>query len=363
MKVKMKKLLAVGMTAVFLLTGCGAQQTDMAVNEFPDEMYGEEYIIEDAVVEQVVPLSAVPEDAAVSETAKEETEVPVEDVVTAPVENAGNTTIHVPEASGKVVYGGNSKSKGVTMDASHTDKGYVMIKCSNGSNAKKKVIVQGPSGVKYTYNLNSGGIYETFILSDGNGKYSIGVYQNVEGTKYSTLFSQQLDVKLTDQFAPFLNPNQYVNYSMDSNAVKLAAQLTAGKTDELEKVQAVYNYVVKNLTYDKQKAQTVQSGYLPVVDKVLAEKKGICFDYASLMTAMLRSQNIPTKLVTGYTGSAYHAWISTYTKETGWVEGVIFFDGVSWKLMDPTFASSGKSSDAIMKYIGDGKNYTEKYLY
>ena len=81
------------------------------------------------------------------------------------------------------------------------------------------------------------------------------------------------------------------------------------------------------------------------------------------MTAMLRSQNIPTKLVTGYTGSAYHAWISTYTKETGWVEGVIFFDGVSWKLMDPTFASSSNSSDAIMKYIGDGKNYTVKYLY
>lgn len=346
MKQYLKKLLAVGMTAVFLLTGCGTtqdaaevQQSESAAeNTFPEEMYGEEYIVEEALAEQMVPLAGAP----------------------AP---AGSTAIHVPEASGTIVYGGNSKSKGVTMDASNTDKGYVMIKCSNGSDAKKKVIVQGPSGVKYTYNLNSQGNYETFILSDGNGKYSIGVYQNVQGTKYSTLFSQQLDVKLTDQFAPFLNPNQYVNYTMDSNAVKLAAQLTAGKTVELDKVQAVYNYVVKNLTYDKQKAATVQSGYLPVVDKVLAEKKGICFDYASLMTAMLRSQNIPTKLVTGYTGSAYHAWISTYTKETGWVEGVIFFDGVSWKLMDPTFASSGNSSEAIMKYIGDGKNYTEKYLY
>ena len=81
------------------------------------------------------------------------------------------------------------------------------------------------------------------------------------------------------------------------------------------------------------------------------------------MSAMLRSQNIPTKLVVGYTGTAYHAWISTYTTKSGWVEGVIFFDGTTWKLMDPTFASSGKSSDAIMKYIGDGKNYTEKYLY
>ena len=353
MKIRLKKLFAVGMTAVFLLTGCGGQNT--AVNEFPDEMYGNEYIVEDVIPEKMVPLSESPaEDIAT---------VSAEGVATAPVENAASKMIHIPEASGKIVYGGNSKSKGVTMDASHTDKGYVMIKCSNGSDAKKKVIVQGPSGVKYTYNLNSNGTFETFILSDGNGKYAISVYQNVEGTKYSTLFSQQLNVKLADQFAPFLNPNQYVNYTMNSNTVKLAAQLTAGKTDELEKVQAVYNYVVKNLIYDKQKAQTVQTGYLPVVDKVLAEKKGICFDYAALMTAMLRSQNIPTKLVTGYTGSTYHAWISTYTKETGWIEGVIFFDGISWKLMDPTFASSSKSSDAIMKYIGDGKNYTEKYLY
>lgn len=344
MKKYMKKLLAICMIAIYMLTGCGSAQ-DAAVssdteqvtdNAFPEELYNETYIVEEALAEQMVPLSGTPTD---------------------------NTAIHVPVASGVIVYGGDSKSKGVTMDASNTDKGYVMIKCNNSSDAKKKVIVQGPSGVKYTYNLNKKDAFETFILSDGDGKYSIGVYQNVQGTKYSVLFSKQLDVKLSDQFAPFLNPNQYVDYTMDSNTVKMAAQLTTGMTDELQKVQAVYNYVVKNFTYDKQKAQTVQSGYLPVVDQVLAQKKGICFDYASVMTAMLRSQNIPTKLVTGYTGSAYHAWISTYTKETGWVEGVIFFDGVSWKLMDPTFASSGKSSDAIMKYIGDGKNYTEKYLY
>lgn len=340
MKQIIKKWLAMGIIAVFLLTGCGGQDaangTDAETAAFPEDMYTENYQVEDALTEQMVPLAGAPVDTG---------------------------SVHVPEASGVIVYGGDSKSKGVTMDASNTDYGYVMIKCDNGSDARKKVIVQGPSGVKYTYNLNKKGAYETFILSDGDGKYTIGVFQNVEGTKYSTLFSKQLDVKLTDQFAPFLSPNQYVDYTTDCQTVKLAEQLTAGKTDDLQKVQAVYHYVVKNLTYDKQKAQTVQSGYLPVVDKVLAEKKGICFDYAAVMTAMLRSQDIPTKLVTGYTGSAYHAWISTYTEETGWVEGIIFFDGVSWKLMDPTFASSSNSSDAIMKYIGDGKNYTEKYLY
>jgi hypothetical protein len=31
--------------------------------------------------------------------------------------------------------------------------------------------------------------------------------------------------------------------------------------------------------------------------------------------------------------------------------------------MDPTFASSAGSSEAIMKYIGNGENYTAKYFY
>ena len=156
MKIRLKKLLAVGMTAVFLLTGCGAQntaevqQTETKVNEFPDALYREEYIMKDAIPEKMVPLSESPAEDIVT--------VSAEGVATTLVENSASKMIHIPEASGKIVYGGNSKSKGVTMDASHTDKGYVMIKCSNGSDAKKKVIVQGPSGVKYTYNLNSNGI-------------------------------------------------------------------------------------------------------------------------------------------------------------------------------------------------------------
>ena len=34
------------------------------------------------------------------------------------------------------------------------------------------------------------------------------------------------------------------------------------------------------------------------------------------MTGMLRSQGIPSKLVVGYAGTAYHAWISVWTEET-----------------------------------------------
>ena len=58
--------------------------------------------------------------------------------------------------------------------------------------------------------------------------------------------------------------------------------MAASATDQLEVVSNVYNYVINNVTYDTAKASSVQSGYLPNVDVVLAQKKGICFDYAAL---------------------------------------------------------------------------------
>lgn len=262
-------------------------------------------------------------------------------------------------ASGTTVYA-NAKAK---VDASNVKDGYVMVAWNGQTQKRLKARVTGPSGTVYTYDLNKNGSYETFPLSDGNGKYTVGVYENTSGNKYALAFSTPITVMLSDSFAPFLRPNQYVNFNANSQVVKKAAELTKGKTSSLDKIAIIYDFTVKNLTYDKEKAKTVQSGYLPNVDKVLAAKKGICFDYAALMAAMLRSQGVPTKLVVGYTGNQYHAWLNTYVPEKGWVEGVIFFDGTTWKLMDPTFASSANQSKKIMEYINNTNNYSAKYIY
>ena len=191
----------------------------------------------------------------------------------------------------------------------------------------------------------------------------MGIYQNVSGNQYAPILSGNVSAQLTDEFAPFLRPNQYVNFTENSKAVAKGAELCQGITDNLKKVEKIYNYVVNNLTYDTQKAASVQSGYLPNVDAVMDSGKGICFDYAALMASMLRSQEVPCKLVVGYTGDVYHAWINVWSEEDGWVEGLIYFDGKVWKLMDPTFASSGNQSNKIMEYIGNGANYKAKYLY
>ena len=247
------------------------------------------------------------------------------------------------------------------IDYSNTQDGYVMVQFTGTTKTRIKAQVKGPT-TTYTYNVTPG-IWEVFPISDGNGKYQVSVFENVSGTKYAAVTSVNFDVALKDEFAPFLLANQYVNYKLDSKTVAKAKELVKPEMKVLDKVGVIYNFVVGNLVYDTQKAATVKSGYLPVVDTVLAEKKGICFDYAALMTSMLRSQGVPCKLVVGYAGTAYHAWISVWSAETGWVDGAIMFDGKNWQRMDPTFASSGKKSESIMKYIGDGKNYTVKYLY
>ncbi len=318
---------------IIIMSAC-SETKQTAVNnksDFPEELYSEESKSEVlSLTEEEVPLSGAPVSSS-----------------------------FMPIASGETVYSNTT----VSIDASNVADGYVMVKYAGSGSAKLKVIVTGPSGVKYTYNLTNSGAYEVFPLSDGNGTYKIGAYQNISGTKYTTLYSKSIEIKLKDEFAPFLLPNQYVNYTQNSKVVAKAETLTKGCKTDIEKVEKVYDFVVNNFTYDKERAKNVQSGYLPNVDDVLAKKKGICFDYSAVMAAMLRSQGIPTKLVVGYAGTAYHAWLNTYTKESGWVEGVIFFDGTTWKLMDPTFASSGKSSEKIMEYIGNGNNYSAKYLY
>ncbi len=86
------------------------------------------------------------------------------------------------------------------------------------------------------------------------------------------------------------------------------------------------------MDYDNEKAANVQAGYIPNLEQVLQEKKGICFDYAALMAAMLRAQNIPTRLVMGDLSSEgiYHAW------------NQVEIDG-EWTWYDPTYGKNNKN--------------------
>ena len=331
-KARAVSALLAGLLLLGLLTGCGQASAD------PAPLTG--YLAADAPV----PETAVLEDEAV-----------------ALAETPGAMTPAVPagtpEAPGRL----EKRNAQAVIDWSNTADGYVMVRYTQPTQQRLKVIVKGPSA-SYTYNLMPEK-WEAFPLSDGNGKYQVVIYRNVQGSSYAAVLALSVEVQLADEFAPFLHSNQYVDYASAPKTVAKAAELTAGLADPLQKVEVIYGYVVGGMTYDRELAATVKSGYLPELDRVLEKQSGICFDYAALMTGMLRSQGVPCKLVVGYAGKAYHAWISVWSEKTGWVDGVVFFDGRAWQRMDPTFASSGKQSASIMAYIGDGKNYEAKYFY
>ena len=263
----------------------------------------------------------------------------------------------IPSADGTAVYNNDYAS----IDASNLSQGYVMVSY-RGDCDKVKIQITGPDQNIYTYLLTARNTYMTFPLSSGNGTYSIQVLENIADDSYVVSLTQDVDAQIENEFLPFLYPNQYVNFNTDSKAVEKGRDLAADTWSDLEVVQNIYNYVIKNISYDTEKANSVSYGYIPNVDETLANGMGICFDYAALMAAMLRSQNIPTKLEVGYSGDAYHAWISTYLDEKGWVDNIIEFDGHDWQIMDPTLASNNDSS-AVKKYVGDGSNYVVKYSY
>ena len=262
-----------------------------------------------------------------------------------------------PSADGVTVYQNDFAS----IDASNTSQGYVMVKY-NGTNEKVKLRITCPDQSCYTYLISDRGAYDTFPLTAGNGSYALQVLENVAGDTYTVSLVQSINVSIEDEFLPFLYPNQYVNFHTDSKAVSKGSDLAKDTYSDLDVVQNIYNYVIKNISYDTEKAQNVSYGYVPDVDDTLSSKKGICFDYAALMTSMLRSQNIPTKLEVGYSGDAYHAWISIYIDDKGWVDDIIQFNGNTWQIMDPTLAATNDSA-AVKKYVGDGSHYVVKYTY
>jgi hypothetical protein len=123
----------------------------------------------------------------------------------------------------------------------------------------------------------------------------------------------------------------------------------------------VYEYICDNITYDKEKASSVKSGYIPDPDSTFKEGKGICFDYACLAASMLRRMGIPTKIIFGYVepDDLYHAWNMFYTEEDGWSSVEFKVDPKDWSRIDLTFSANGEDGD----FIGDGSNYTDVYQY
>jgi hypothetical protein len=213
----------------------------------------------------------------------------------------------------------------------------------------------------YNYDLPNTGQRTVYPVNMGDGPYRFRIMQNTSGKNYVELASSDANVTLDSEFSPFLVPNMFCSYDESSACVEKARDLTGGCQNVGQVVKAVCEYVAQGVSYDNEKAvQLSQStGYVPDPDDTLESGRGICFDYASLSAAMLRSMGIPSKIVTGYVGQQqiYHAWIMVYI-DGSWQSALFKVDPLTWSRCDVTFASAGAS-----QFVGDASSYTDRYTY
>ncbi len=248
-----------------------------------------------------------------------------------------------PTQPGQLVY----ESNGYTIDYSNAEYGYISILSPSSDSILKAQVSLGDT--VYTYTLVSNE-YVIVPLQMGNGVYSIRLLKNKDGSTYVVSASTKIDIELVDETTAYLYPNQIVNYNKETQAIMKSFELTQEADSEIERVYEVYQYIIQNIDYDYDKAELAQTKFiLPIIDETYLIEKGICFDYASLMSAMLRVQHIPTRVVTGYVEQGYHAWVEVYIKDTGWINPSVYFESELWGRVDPTFDSMGS-------YDGDYQN-------
>ena len=253
--------------------------------------------------------------------------------------------------------------EGIRVDYSNAKYGYIGVTGSNGDGkyAGNRLKVQVKKDSTYSYDLTTDGSVCYYPLNMDDGSYTVQVYRNTSGNSYSDRGSVTFTAQMMNAYQPYMHNNWYVNYNSKSKAVKQAASVCKGKKGDTACVSAIYAYLTKNIKYDYNKAKSVAAGYTPDPDSTLSSKKGICFDYASLAAAMMRSQGIPCRVITGYvSGDVYHSWNMIYLRNQGWITSEIKAQNDQWGRIDVTFAATGANA----AFIGNGKNYSSpRYMY
>lgn len=279
--------------------------------------------------------------------------------------------VEIPQSPGTHVVSNTSKSGDVvaSLDLSSTSQGFAIASCKAASTVMVLVDYTGQDSSgralqrSSQYVISNDGSPHVIPLPESGYEYSVSVNVKIEGTEeqYSVYVRETFMVNLESEFAPFLIPNMLVDYDGQSDIVAFSYDLTKHCETKLEIAQQVYYWITHNVVYDESKAEAVSTRalryYDPLPDAVLADKDGICYDYASLAAAMLRANGIPCKLVKGWARSGstevYHAWNEIWLEETGWIAVKVPTTPKEWMRIDTTFAAGGASE----AFVGDGSNY------
>ncbi len=212
-----------------------------------------------------------------------------------------------------------SSFDGITVStAADVVEGQFTLTGTNESGKKLKIWIRKDNNAGRFYDVaNREEINETITLVDGAGSYNIFVMIQVSGNTYS--YGPYLTVNNVKAEQVVEGESKDID-SENEEIVELSKKLTQGKKTSSEKVEAIYSWIVENITYDYQKYNHIlmkdfSDKYGSVV--TLETQKGVCYDYSTLFAALCRASGVEARVAKGYSTNivGYHAWNEVYDAE------------------------------------------------
>jgi transglutaminase-like putative cysteine protease len=134
------------------------------------------------------------------------------------------------------------------------------------------------------------------------------------------------DIRLVYLRLPDLNPK----------IVELARQLTSTATNNYDRTTAIEKYLRENFRYTLDPSAIEPKD--PLASFLFKSKSGYCEYFAASMAVMLRTLNIPSRLVNGFQTGSYNRigkdFVVRARDAHSWVE--VYFPNYGWLAFDPT---------------------------
>jgi len=144
----------------------------------------------------------------------------------------------------------------------------------------------------------------------------------------------------------------------DHNRIKeLAESIIKGIDNDYDKVKAIFAWVSDNIYYNWDGFISGRSGKNDPIS-VLDSKKAVCAGYAELTAALLRSINIPCKVVSGFAMGAGTSgnWEAEKHNRSNHAWNEVYVDG-RWIIIDSTWSSNNRFIDGKFEYKGYDYSY------
>ncbi len=157
--------------------------------------------------------------------------------------------------------------------------------------------------------------------------------------------------KLTGD-SPSSVPDRYLQLpeNLDPRIPELAHRMTDSEPSPYRRALAIERYLSTQFGYTLQLPPQLPAD--PLADFLFHRRRGHCEYFASSMAVLLRSVNIPSRVITGFRGGLFNQVNSTYIVRArdahAWVEAYI--PGAGWLAFDPTPASDGPAPTLWSRY-------------